>query len=241
MDKGRKVNWTKEEEYTLIEAIQDAGDVLRGTGQCAEINKKKTRLWNNVMRKINSIHGNNRDVKDIKKKWNNLKGSAKARVDSSRREARRTGGGPNEAGEVEDEDILILSSDRDLSTSVAERVSQMFSSTPAFTGICGSVDMFQAPTAFPSHTEISETSEVTPVFEEPAEVTVVSSRPEGRRKRKRSIEQSTSVSDLLPLQREVLLKQMEVFSAQLQLIEEQREYYRHKKQRLLEKDQQQQL
>ena len=157
------------------------------------------------------------------------------------REARRTGGGPNEAGEVEDEDILILSSDRDLSTSVTERVSQMFSSMPAFTGICGSVDMFQAPTALPSHTEISETSEVTPVFEEPAEVTVVSSRPEGRRKRKRSIEQSTSVSDLLPLQREVLLKQMEVFSAQLQLIEEQREYYRHKKQRLLEKDQQQQL
>ena len=55
-------------------------------------------------------------------------------------------------------------------------------------------------------------------------------------RRKRSIEQpyqSTSVSDLLPLQREVLLKQMEVFSAQLQLIEE--EYYRHKKQKLLEK------
>ena len=62
--KVRKVNWTKE-EYTLIEAIQDAGDILRGTGQCAEINKKKTRLWNNGMRKINSIHGNNRDVKDI--------------------------------------------------------------------------------------------------------------------------------------------------------------------------------
>ncbi|KAI6650212.1 Myb-related transcription factor, partner of profilin-like [Oopsacas minuta] len=241
MDKVRKVNWTKEEEYTLIEAIQDAGDILRGTaGQCAEINKKKTRLWNNVMRKINSIHGNNRDVKDIKKKWNNLKGSAKARVDSSRREARRTGGGPNEAGEVEDEDIRILSSDRELSTSVTERVSQIFSSTPAFTGICGSVDMFQAPTALPSHTEISESSEVTPVFEGP-EVTVVNSRPEGRRKRKRSIEQSTSVSDLLPLQREVLLKQMEVFSAQLELIEEQREYYRYKKQRLLEKDQQQQL
>ena len=79
----------------------------------------------------------------------------------------------------------------------------------------------------------------TPVFEGP-DVTVVSNRPEGRRKRKRSIKQpnqSTSVSDVFPLQREVLLKQMEVFSAQLQLTEEQREYYGHKKQRLLEKDQ----
>ncbi|KAI6657170.1 hypothetical protein LOD99_15956 [Oopsacas minuta] len=131
------------------------------------------------MRKLNSIHGNNRDVKDVKKKWNNLKGSAKARVDSSRREARRTGGGPNGAGEVGDEDIRILSSDRELSTSVTERVSQMFSSTPAFTGICSSVDLFQAPTALLSHTEISESREVTPVFEGPAEVTVVNSRPEG--------------------------------------------------------------
>ena len=86
-------------------------------------------------------------MKDIKKKWNNLKGSAKAREDYSRREARRTGGGPKEAGEVEDEDIMILSSNWELSTSVTERVSQMFSSTPAFTGICGSVDLFQAPTA----------------------------------------------------------------------------------------------
>ena len=32
MEKIRKVNWTKEDEYTLIEAIQAAGDLLRGTG-----------------------------------------------------------------------------------------------------------------------------------------------------------------------------------------------------------------
>ncbi|KAI6658926.1 hypothetical protein LOD99_10886 [Oopsacas minuta] len=174
------------------------------------------------MKKINSIHGNNRDVKDIKESEQS-KRFAKAHVDSSRREARRTGGGPNEAGEVEDESIRILSSDRELSTSVTERVSQMSSSTPAFTGTCGSIYMFQAPTALPSHTEISESSEVTPVFEGPG-VTVVNSRPEGRRRRNGSIEQSTKVSDLLPLQREVVLKQMEVFSAQLQLIEKQREF-----------------
>ena len=99
----------------------------------------------------------------------------------------------------------------------------MFPNTLAFTGICGSVDLFQAPTALPLHTEISKTSAVTPVFEG-SKVTVVSNRPEGmrKRKRKRSIEQpnqSTSVSDLLHLQREVLLKQMEVYSAQLQPID----------------------
>ena len=40
---------------------------------------------------------------------------------------------------------------------------------------------------------------------------------------------------LLPLKQEVLFQQMDVFSAQLQLIEEQREYYMLKRQRLLGK------
>ena len=98
----------------------------------------------------------------------------------SRREARRTGGGPNEAGEVEDEVILILSSDKEMSTAVTERVSQMLSSTPAFTGISGSVDRFQPPTTLlPTQTEIIEASAVTPVFERP-EVTI-SNRPVGNR------------------------------------------------------------
>ena len=62
-----------------------------------------------------------------KEKWNNLKGSAKARMDCSHKKVRMTGGGPNEAGEVEDEDILILGSDKEVSTSVTERVLQMLS------------------------------------------------------------------------------------------------------------------
>ena len=46
-----------------------------GCGRCIErhwqstdINKKKMRLWNDVMKNINSIHGNNGDVKEVKKK-----------------------------------------------------------------------------------------------------------------------------------------------------------------------------
>ena len=72
----------------------------------------------------------------------------KARVDCSRREARKSKGRPNEAEEVEDEDILILISDKEMFTSVTEKVSQMLSRTPAFTGISGSVDLFQPPTTF---------------------------------------------------------------------------------------------
>ena len=73
-------------------------------------------------------------------------------MDCSRREARRTGGGPNEAGKVEDEDILILISDKEVSTYVTKRVSQMLSSTPIFTGIRESVDLIQPSTIFPPQT-----------------------------------------------------------------------------------------
>ena len=142
---------------------------------------------------------------EVNKNWNNLKGSAKARVDCSRREARRTRGGPNEAGEVEDVNVLILNSDKEMSTSVTGRVSQMLLRTPSFTGISVSVDLFQPPTTLPPQTEIIEVSAITPVFEGP-EVTV-SSRPVGNRKLKRSIEQPNhiiSVCNLLPLQQEVL-------------------------------------
>ena len=55
--KNQKVNWTKEEEYTLIDGILAAGDELRGTGQSEDINKKM-RLWNDVLKNINSIHVN---------------------------------------------------------------------------------------------------------------------------------------------------------------------------------------
>ena len=96
---------------------------MRGTGQSPGINKKTRR--NDVMKKINSIQRNNWDVKKLNNKCNYLKGSAKARVDCSLREARRTGGGPNEAGEVEDKDILILNSDKETSTSDGESITDV--------------------------------------------------------------------------------------------------------------------
>ena len=171
-------------------------------------------------------------------------------MDNTRREVRRTGGGPNAAGEVEDEDALILAADKELSTSATERVSQMLEGTPAFSSISGSVDLFQGPLMLPpTHTSaadlhLNESSSMVPGLEELEAVD--SSRPGytgavtiGRsRKRKRTTENLApilSACDLLPLQHEVLCKQLDVFSAQLDLIEEQREYYRLKKQILLEK------
>ena len=77
-----------------------------------------------MVRRIHSTNGNNRDVKDIKKKWDNLKVSAKSHVDNSRREARNTGEGQNAVGEIAD-DLLIIAAYKNLSTSASKGVTRM--------------------------------------------------------------------------------------------------------------------
>ena len=76
METSRRNNWTKEES-TLINEIELAGEILRGSGNSADINNKKRQLWKDIAAKVNSLHSNNRAVNDIRKKWNNLKLAAK--------------------------------------------------------------------------------------------------------------------------------------------------------------------
>ena len=143
---------------------------MRGSGNSADKNERK-QIWRDIAAKLNSAHGNARAVEDIREKWTNLKLNAKSKVDASFREARKTGGGVNTAGHVEDNDIFILSADRGISDS-ADRVTDMFQNTPAFSGISGAVDLFQAPAG---NIEIPTTStaagpvlfEDTPILESP--------------------------------------------------------------------------
>ena len=140
-----KANWTREEECSLINKIESASEILRGSGNSANKNKRRKQIRRDIAAKLNSVHGNGRAVEDIREKCTNLKLNAKSKVDASFREARKTGRGTNTAGQVEDGCRL---------TSITARS---------------------------------------------------------------------------------LFQQIAVFSAQLQLIEEQRDYYRLKRQRLLEK------
>ena len=168
MEKPRKANWTREEECSLINEIESAGDILRGSGNSADKNKMRKQIWRDIAAKLNSVRGNGRAGEEIRKKWANLKLNAKSKVDASFREARKTGGGTNSAGQVEDEDMQILSADRSIFADSADRVTEMFQNTPAFSGISGATDLFQAP-AIASTASASgpDESEGTPILESP--------------------------------------------------------------------------
>ena len=153
--------------------------------------------------------------------------------------------------------MLIFSADRGISDS-ADRVTEMSQNTPAFSGILGAVDHFQTPaenneapvvstesaaSPVPTASKVSAVEcEDTPILD-PPEVEILSYHQASKKSRKRrravdepdNSEEILKAADLLPLQQEVLFQQMAVFSAQLQLIEEQREYYSLKRQKLLEK------
>ena len=129
--------------------VQAAGELL-GTGHSGNLNQRKKALWTDIQTRLNSFHGTNRVVKDMKIKWNHLKLCAKFHVRDSRREAMRTtGGGKNAIEEVKEEQLVILAADKELTNSVTERVTQMSGATPAFTGTREVKDLFKATARCP--------------------------------------------------------------------------------------------
>ena len=213
------------------------------SGYSADKNKRRKQIWRDIAAKLNSLHGNGRAVEDIRKKWTNLKLNAKSKVDASFWEAGKTEGGTNTAGPVEDEDMQIQSADRSIFADSADRVIEMYQNTPSFSGISGAAGFFQTPAIASTLSAANpEEFEDTPISESPEiEIPTTNKASKKSRKRRRAVdEQDDSVellkaANLLPLQQEVLFQQMAVFSAQLQLIEKQRNYYRFKRQILLEK------
>ena len=111
---------------------------------------------------------------------------------------------------------------------MTERVSEMLSTTPAFTGIRGSFDLFEHPTTLPSRTESMELVLYHQCLRDKKLLLPVVQKEAGSAKKalkwlNNQIIYVMSACDLLPLQQEVLSKQ--------------REYYRLKKQIPLETDQ----
>ena len=44
MEKSRNANWTKVEEYSLINEIESAGEILRGSGNSADKYKRRKQI-----------------------------------------------------------------------------------------------------------------------------------------------------------------------------------------------------
>ena len=57
MDKSSKADWTREEESSLINEIESVGEILRGSGNSADKNKRRKQICRDITAKLNSAHG----------------------------------------------------------------------------------------------------------------------------------------------------------------------------------------
>ena len=54
MEQSRKANWTKEEECSIINQIESADEILRGSGNSADKNKGRKQNWRDIAVRLNS-------------------------------------------------------------------------------------------------------------------------------------------------------------------------------------------
>ena len=61
MENTRKLNWTKQDRYSLINEIEAAGEVLIESGNSADINGKKRSCWGKTIpERVDAVYSNNK-------------------------------------------------------------------------------------------------------------------------------------------------------------------------------------
>ena len=106
-DIKRASNFNAEEKKILVEEVERKFNVLYGKFSNTISKARKDAYWEEISKKVSSVRGVKRNSKECKVKWNNLRCDSKSKVAKYRREARKTGGGQNDADEPNDLEFKI--------------------------------------------------------------------------------------------------------------------------------------
>lgn len=107
----------------LIKAFEERIGVLKAVCKSAEVNKKKVLAWQEITDIVNANDGKtSRTIDQVKTRYKNIYNSTKKKLGNLKKSASKTGGG---------------SAGAKLSTA-ENKVLELFSETPTFTGIAGS-------------------------------------------------------------------------------------------------------
>ncbi|XP_062590298.1 uncharacterized protein LOC134251883 isoform X2 [Saccostrea cucullata] len=91
---ARKRNWNEAEIALLVEQVEDKRDILKGKFSSSLTAADKSAAWTSIMNSINAIGGCGRTLKEVKKKWQDIQSSTKKREVERLKTQRQTGGGP---------------------------------------------------------------------------------------------------------------------------------------------------
>ncbi|XP_053383794.1 nuclear apoptosis-inducing factor 1-like [Mercenaria mercenaria] len=92
----KKSKWSEGEVILLVEEVT-GNEKLGRKFSPDNTAVDRTRFWSETTKKINAVGGKERNVKQVEKKWRDLKSQTKSREVKRRTEAKKTGGGVSEA------------------------------------------------------------------------------------------------------------------------------------------------
>ena len=122
--RARKPNFTPAECAVIFENAEENINVIKSKFSSTLTNKNKSRVWEEITNKVNSIGVCKRDVMDVKEKWRNMVSSAKKEHNKCAVARKKTGG----------------EKPPDSPKSTSEKIIQLFEEDRAFSGIPGGVD-----------------------------------------------------------------------------------------------------
>ena len=90
--------FSSEEIEILVNEVEKHKDVIHGKLSNTVTNTMKNDVWQNITSKVNAVNNKEaRNVKQIRKKWSDFTSRTKMKEAKSRREMKKTGGGPSQS------------------------------------------------------------------------------------------------------------------------------------------------
>ena len=119
--KPRKHNFSSSEVAVLMEMVEQNLATLQSKLTNSVTNQKKKAIWQKITDAVNAVGVDKRDVKEVREKWKSLHSTAKREFGTYKREANKTGGGPQPKPV----------------SSATEKLIELFQDTPQFAGLNG--------------------------------------------------------------------------------------------------------
>ncbi len=90
--KVRGTNWSREEVWALLEAIQkESVVVVKKKFNSSVTHERRTAAWEGIARAVNAVGNSQRTVAQVEKKWADIKSKSILAIHHYRKESTRTG------------------------------------------------------------------------------------------------------------------------------------------------------
>ena len=122
--RNRKANFTVAECSLLLEQAEKDLDLIKSKFSSVITNKRKTRVWEEITAKVNSLGVCLRSVSEVKDKWRSMVSIARKEYSKVNKDQRKTGGGEKPTS----------------AKNSTRKIIDLFGEDPSFSGISGGFD-----------------------------------------------------------------------------------------------------